>query len=77
MRPEATQVADRFHLLCNIREALTRSLQRITPALRRVLARASAVASAAAPAPAMAQGTAEVAMLSRPRYGRSPRLHQE
>ena len=36
--PEATQVADRFHLLCNLHEVLTRYLQRITPALRRVLA---------------------------------------
>jgi transposase len=40
--PEATQVADRFHLLCNLRDVLTRYLQRITPALRRVLASASA-----------------------------------
>jgi transposase len=36
--PEATQVADRFHLLCNLHEVLTRYLQRITPTLRRVLA---------------------------------------
>ena len=36
--PAATQVADRFHLLCNLREVLERYLQRITPALRRVLA---------------------------------------
>jgi len=36
--PDAIQVADRFHLLCNLREALNRYLQRITPALRRVLA---------------------------------------
>jgi transposase len=47
--PQATQVADRFHLLCNLREALTRSLQRITPALRRVLASEPAPASPAAP----------------------------
>jgi transposase len=40
--PQATQVADRFHLLCNLHEVLTRSLQRITPVLRRVLASASA-----------------------------------
>jgi len=42
--PEAMQVADRFHLLCNLHEVLTRYLQRITPALRRVLASASAEA---------------------------------
>jgi transposase len=40
--PEASQVADRFHLLCNLREALTRYLQRITPALRRALTHAPA-----------------------------------
>ena len=42
--PQATQVADRFHLLCNLPEVLPRSLQRITPALRRLLARASVAA---------------------------------
>jgi transposase len=47
--PEATQVADRFHLLCNLHEVLTRYLQRITPALRRILASASV---AAPPSPA-------------------------
>src|SRR5262249_16318104 len=41
---EATQVADRFHLLCNLHEVLTRYLQRITPALRRLLAKASVAA---------------------------------
>ena len=43
--PEATQVADRFHLLSNLRGVLTRYLQRITPALRRLLT------SAGTPAP--------------------------
>jgi transposase len=47
--PDAVQVADRFHLLCNLHEALTRYLQRITPALRRVLAREPAAASPATP----------------------------
>jgi transposase len=42
--PEATQVADRFHLLCNLHEVLTRDLQRITPALRCLLASASVAA---------------------------------
>jgi transposase len=35
--PHATQVADRFHLMCNLHEVLTRYLQRVAPALRRVL----------------------------------------
>jgi transposase len=56
--PEATQVADRFHLLCNLREALTRYLQRITPVLRRVLASESAVASPAPPKTPAATPTA-------------------
>ena len=47
--PEAIQVADRFHLLCNLHEVLTRYLQRITPALRRLLASA-AVAAPSSPA---------------------------
>lgn len=42
--PDAIQVADRFHLLGNLREALTRYLQRITPTLRRLLASASVTA---------------------------------
>jgi transposase len=79
--PEATQVADRFHLLGNLREALTRYLQRITPALRRVLAHEPAAPSpappavtptappgsgSAAPGPAVAQGHWEVAIPTRP-----------
>lgn len=47
--PEATQVADRFHLLCNLHEVLTRYLQRITPTLRRVLANEPAATSAVIP----------------------------
>jgi transposase len=42
--PAATQVADRFHLLCNLHGVLTRYLQRIMPALRRLLASASVAA---------------------------------
>ena len=34
--PQATQVADRFHLLCNLREALVRMLNRYPQALREV-----------------------------------------
>lgn len=36
--PTAIQVADRWHLLCNLRETLERYLQRITPELRALLA---------------------------------------
>ena len=43
--PEATQVADRFHLLCNLHEVLTRYLQRIPPTLGRRLAREPAATS--------------------------------
>ena len=41
--PGATQVADRFHLLCHLREVLTRYLQRLAPTLRRPLAEAASV----------------------------------
>src|SRR5437588_3180664 len=54
---EATQVADRFHLLCNLHEVLTRYLQRITPALRRILASASV----AAPSSPVSEGLEETA----------------
>jgi transposase len=47
--PEATQVADRFHLLCNLHAVLTRYLQRITPTLRRVLANEPAATSPVIP----------------------------
>jgi len=47
--PEATQVADRFHVLCNLHDVLTRYLQRITPTLRRVLASALAATSPVIP----------------------------
>ena len=47
--PEAIQVADRFHLLCNLHEVLTRYLQRITPALRRMLASESTAAPPVTP----------------------------
>jgi transposase len=87
--PAATQVADRFHLLCNLTEVLTRYLQRISPTLRRTLADAAAAQD---PSEALAQETAcsaepqasdlqastalVVASLPPPlpRYGRYPRL---
>jgi len=49
--PEAVQVADRFHLLCNLHEALTRYLQRITPTLRRLLASEPTAVPPPTPAP--------------------------
>jgi transposase len=49
--PNAVQVADRFHLLCNLREALTRYLQRITPVLHGVLARELTPAPPPSPEP--------------------------
>lgn len=36
--PQAIQVADRFHLLCNVRQAVERALLRLTPTLRRQIA---------------------------------------
>jgi transposase len=59
--PEATQVADRFHLLCNLHEVLTRYLQRITPALRRLLASASVTA----PSSPVSEGLEETASAER------------
>jgi len=56
--PAAPQVVDRFHLLCNLREVLERYLQRITPALRRVLAsQATAPAGTSEPPVATPTGT--------------------
>src|SRR5215470_15294313 len=57
--PEATQVADRFHVLCNLYEVLTRYLQRIMPALRRLLASTS-VAAPSSPSPAGLEETASI-----------------
>jgi len=67
--PEATQVADRFHLLCNLPEVLTRYLQRITPALRRLLGSALVAAS---PSPAR-EGLEETTSTGRgSEVGRTP-----
>jgi transposase len=71
--PDAIQVADRFHLLCNLREALLRYLQRITPALRRLLGSEPLPAPTTAPAPCETSSSAQPL----PRYGRPPRLQQE
>jgi len=46
--PQAIQVADRFHLLSSLREAIERSLHRARPELRRLLLAANSVAGAAA-----------------------------
>jgi transposase len=90
--PGATQVVDRFHLLCNLSEVLTRYLQRMAPTLRRTLA--DAAAASPSPSEEMVEETtgsrepracepsvptAPVAMSPSspvPRYGRHPRLEQ-
>lgn len=87
--PHALQVADRFHLLCNLREALVRTLERYRPELKKA-AQAAAVSqpqpppvlpelavSAAPPAtPSLAQ-QAETASRSRrlERYKEVVQLH--
>jgi transposase len=61
------------HLLCNLRDALTRYLHRITPALRRVLANEPTAAPPAVPEPCATPTLARPL----PRYGRPPGLQQE
>jgi transposase len=91
--PEATQVTDRFHLLCNLHEVVKRYLQRITPALRRVLVSTSATVPPSPTGPALGEPPSAVcvheaaaspatpvsasSLRPLPRYGRSPRLQQE
>jgi transposase len=48
--PEAVQVADRFHLFCNLTQALQRVLERLASALRRV-----ELAEPSGPPPALAE----------------------
>jgi len=48
--PDAVQVADRFHLLCNLREALVRALERYRPEMKRA-AQAAAVCQTQPPQP--------------------------
>jgi transposase len=79
--PGATQVVDRFHLLCNLSEVLTRYLQRIAPMLRRTLSEAAAASPN--PSEAIAQETTDSgeSQVSEPtppvpRYGRHPRLQK-
>jgi transposase len=67
--PEAIQVADRFHLLCNLREAVERALQRLTPALRQLLA---SVQDATVPPCETSAPTPP----RQPRYGRAPSLER-
>jgi transposase len=71
--PNAVQVADRLHLLCNLREALPRSLPRITPTLRGGLARELTPAPPSLPEPCETPPSARPL----PRYGWPPRLQQE
>jgi transposase len=90
--PGATQVVDRFHLLCNLSEVLTRYLQRIAPALRHTLA--DTAPALPSPSEEIVEDTtnsgeprvceprvptAPVATLPSspvPRYGRHPRLQK-
>jgi transposase len=67
--PQAIQVADRFHLLVNLRETLERAVQRLRSDLRQVLA--GPVANQPEPAsPALTDRPGQ------PRYGRSPQLQR-
>jgi transposase len=89
--PDAIQVADRFHLLCNLREVLTRVLQRLMPALRRMLAREPmgmppVLTETLGPTPCNSTIVPEnleeklevpPTVWPLPRYGRSPRLQHE
>jgi transposase len=88
--PQALQVADRFHLLCNLREALMRALDRHHPDLREaaraaaaphrqpVQAAAQAVSVPPASPPALAQQAKEVSRSRRrERYDRVMELHQQ
>jgi transposase len=59
--PQAIQVADRFHLLLNLQQALTRLFERNQPLLKR-LAQAQEATPSAEPTPAAERG-AEVAAL--------------
>ena len=47
--PQATQVADRFHLLCSLREAIERAMHRLRPELRSLLEETAATDDTAAP----------------------------
>ena len=63
--PQATQVADRFHLLCNLREALVRALEQYRPEMKRA-AQAAGVCQPRPPQPVVeAALAAPVATLTR------------
>jgi transposase len=90
--PQATQVADRFHLLCNLREALVRALERYRQEMQKA-ARAAVVCQPLSPkfapeaspvlsvpvAPSTRPHLAKEASRSRrlERYKEVVRLHQE
>lgn len=65
--PQAVQVADRFHLLVNLREAVARYVQRVRSALRQALA--DDEPGVPVPLPLTDRP-------AQPRYGRPPHLHR-
>ena len=67
--PQAVQVADRFHLLVNLREAVARYVQRVRSALRQVLT--DDAPGVPEPLPVLLTDRP-----AQPRYGRSPHLHR-
>jgi len=77
--PQATQVADRFHLLCSLREAVERYLHRARPELRRLLLEADTAEDAGEPvgedekaAPPAPQAAQAVDAPPAPRYDPGP-----
>ena len=80
--PEAMQVADRWHLLKNLRDALERVLQRRTSAIRALLSNHKPASSAPperdeARAPASGESPAERQRRREDQFERVRRLHEE
>jgi len=65
--PQAVQVADRFHLLVNLREAVERFVQRVRPGLRQMLVE---------DAPGVPAPLPLTDRQAQPRYGRPPHLRR-
>jgi transposase len=86
--PQATQLADRFHLLMNLREAVERSLGRQLPAIRaavaeapdldpRPVAEADTAPTPAPPLTARQQARAGKRQRQRERFERVQQLHRD